>query len=102
MNSDKVLDVARYPRITFDSTMVTLTGRHGDALEVAIAGQLEIRDVSQTVTIPVHVQLTAGGLTARGGFAIKQTAFGIKPITIGGVVSVKDTLDLDFSLAATR
>ena len=102
MDSDKVLDVARHPRITFDSTMVTLTDRHGDALDVVIAGQLRIRDVSQTVTVPVHVQLTAGALTARGRFAIKQTAFGIKPISVGGVVAVKDTLEIDFSIAATR
>ena len=31
-----------------------------------------------------------------------QTAFGIKPISIGGVVSVKDTLDITFSIAVRR
>ena len=39
-------------------------------------------------------------LTATGKFTIKQTDFGIKPISIGGVVKVKDELNITFTIAA--
>ena len=102
MESDKVLDVARYPRITFESTGVTAKRRDGGALEADIAGRLTIRDVMQTVTAPVHVDFGDGVLTATGRLTVKQSAFGIKPISIAGVVSVKDALDITFVVVAPR
>jgi hypothetical protein len=41
-------------------------------------------------------------LTATGRFSVTQSAFGIKPISVGGVVAVKDALDIEFSIAADR
>ena len=102
MESDKVLDVARHPRITFESTGVTTKRRDAATLEVVVAGRLTIRDTTQPVTVPVRVELAARELTASGRFAIKQTAFGIKPISVGGVVTVKDALDIAFSITARR
>jgi len=100
MQSDKVLDVARHRRITFESTGITTKRRTGAALDLVVAGRLTIRDVTQPVTAPVHVEVANGQLIASGRFAIKQTAFGIEPISVGGVVAVKDTLDIAFSIAA--
>src|SRR5262245_19134007 len=57
MESDKVLGVARYPRITFESTGVTGGQLGAQALDVVVAGQLTIRDVTRPVSVPVHVQL---------------------------------------------
>jgi polyisoprenoid-binding protein YceI len=102
MESDKVLDIARYPRITFESTGVTTKRRDGAMLDVVVAGRVTIRDTTQPVTAPVRVELGSRELTANGRFAIKQTAFGIKPISIGGVVAVKDALDVAFSISARR
>ena len=102
MEGDKVLDVARYPRITFESTGVTTKRRDGAMLDIVVAGRLTIRDTTQPVTAPVRVELRGRELTANGRFAIKQTAFGIKPISIGGVVAVKDALDIAFSITARR
>jgi hypothetical protein len=39
-------------------------------------------------------------LTATGKFTIKQTDFGIKPISVGGVVKVKDDLNINFTIVA--
>src|SRR5690348_10350597 len=100
MDGDKVLDVAHYPQITYESTGVTLESRHGHVLELVVTGQLTIRDISQPVTAPVRVELGDRTLTASGRLTIKQSAFGIKPISVGGVVAVKDTLDIDFSVSA--
>lgn len=102
MDSDKVLDVTRFPRITYESTAITIKGRDGSQLDAIVTGQLTIRAVTRPVTVPVHVELAGGELTAHGHFAIKQSAFGIQPISVGGVVAVKDTLEIDFSISANR
>src|SRR5262249_7269216 len=102
MESEKVLDVGRYPTITYDSASVALKSKRGNVLELSLTGQLTIRDVAQTVTVPVRVELADSGLSANGHFEIQQTAFGITPISVGGVVSVKDTLGIDFSIVATK
>jgi polyisoprenoid-binding protein YceI len=102
MDSAKVLDVARYPRITLESTAVTVTRQRRDLLECSVTGRLTIRDVTHQVTVPVRVELAGGTLTATGRLTIKQSAFGIKPISVAGVVTVKDTLDIEFSISATR
>ena len=39
-------------------------------------------------------------LTATGKFVIKQTDYGITPISVGGVVKVKNELNITFTVAA--
>ena len=109
MQGEKVLDSAHYPRITFKSTSakgardaasLRGTGAPGQNFDVTVNGTLTIRNVSQPVTTTVHVEKTAGSLTATGRFKIKQSAFGIQPISVAGVVAVKDELDIAFSIVA--
>ncbi len=102
MESDQVLDVMRYPRIEFDSTEVTSVRRQADGADANVAGRLTIRDVTRPITAPVHVAFDGRTLTATGRMSIKQTAFGIKPVSVGGVVAVKDTLEMTFTIVARR
>ena len=102
MQSEKVLDAARHPTIAFESTAVSVTSRAGSTVDLVVAGRLTIRSATQPVTVPVHVDLAADALTATGNFAVKQTAFGITPISVGGVVVVKDALDISFTIVAHR
>ena len=102
MESEKVLDVARHPRLLFHSTAVTVQNRHGAVLDLMIAGQLTIREVSQPVMVPVHAEISGERMTATGRLSIRQTAYAITPITVGGVVAVKDALDVSFSIVAQR
>lgn len=102
MESAQVLGVARYPRITFESTGVTGGQPGTSTLDVVVAGRLTIREVTRPVSVPVHVQLGDHSLNANGRFSVRQTEFGIKPISVGGAVAVKDRLDITFSVAAER
>jgi len=102
MDSDKVLDVNRFPRITYDSTTVTVKSRSSKVLDLVVTGRLTIRDATETVTTPVRVELDEKALTATGRFEVKQTAFGIKPVSVGGVVAVKDALEITFSVTARK
>ena len=102
MESDKVLWIARYPELIFDSAFITPTKNEPPAMDLAISGSLTIRDVKRPATVPVHVEFTGNTITVTGRFSVKQTEFGIKPITVAGVVSVKDALDIRFLIVARR
>lgn len=103
MDGDKVLGVARYPRIAFQSTSFERSPtRAASALDLIVRGELTIRNISRPIGVPVHVELTGNSITATGRFAVKQTTYGIAPVTVGGVVSVKDALDIRFRIVARR
>ena len=99
MDGEQVLDVRRYPTITYESITVALKNRRGDVLDLTVAGRLTIRDVVREVAAPVHVVLHGSEVVATGRLAIKQSSFGIKPVSVGGVVAVKDELEIEFSVS---
>ena len=92
MLNDMVLDVKKYPTITFESTSITAKGE--------VAGRLTIHGTTRPVAATVAWKVTGDSLTATGKFSIKQTDFGIKPISVGGVVKVKDELNITFTIVA--
>lgn len=92
MVSPDVLDVAKYPTITFKSTALTF-GAGGKA---DVVGDLALHGQTQRVT--VHVTRVSVG-HYRGSATVRQSDFGIKPIRIiGGTVKVKNDVDIDFEI----
>ena len=88
---NKVLESSKYPAIIFQSTRIE-TGNHGGW---SVTGELTIHGVTKQVTLNVRRDLDGYA----GSTRIAQTDFGIKPITIaGGVIKVKDELDIDFHI----
>ena len=104
MLGPSVLDVARFPSVSFRSSRVVVVTRSADGADIRIEGEVALHGVKRTLTIPVHVTLGAGGtMTARGSFQIRQSDYGIKPVTAaGGAVRVKDELEVRFVLIARR
>jgi polyisoprenoid-binding protein YceI len=99
MLGEMVLDIRRYPGITFESTSVS--GRpSANGFDLLVTGRLTIRGTTRTITAPVVVQVAADRLTATGKFVIKQTDYGITPISVGGVVKVKNEMTISFTVAA--
>src|SRR5215475_12944857 len=78
MLGEQVLDVKRYPSITFESTAVSGRGS-ASALDLQITGNLTIRGTTKPARAATSVKIEGDTLTATGKFAIKQTDFGIKP-----------------------
>ena len=99
MIGEQLLDVKKFPTITFESTGVTAKGA-APSMELTVAGRLTIRGTTRPVTAPVSVRIEGAMLSATGKFLIKQTDFGIKPISVGGVVKVKDELTITFTILA--
>jgi polyisoprenoid-binding protein YceI len=63
-----------------------------------VTGQLTIRGVARAISVPVSVRIEGNTVTATGRFPVRQTEYGLKPVSVGGVVSVKDTVNISFTI----
>ena len=103
MLGGQVLDVTRFPKIAFQSRHVSVALHGTSAADVAIDGDMTLHGTSRPMTIRASATLDAAGhVTARGSFTLKQTDFGMVPVTAaGGTIRVKDELDIQFVLKAS-
>lgn len=102
MAGPEVLDAARFAQIRFRSTAVSVTPAGGAAFRVDLRGELELRATRGPVDVPLTVELAGDELRARGEVRLRQTAFGIQPISVAGLVKVKDELLVEFDVVARR
>lgn len=101
MLSEQVLDVARHPTITFLSDNVAVLQRSPNGMQLRITGQLTLRGATRPITLPVSVQISDDRLNATGKATVRQTNFGIRPVSAGaGTVKVKDEVEITFTLVA--
>jgi len=99
MLSDRVLNAQRYPTITFESRTIS----RASASTIRIAGDLTLHGTTKRIDVPVELRLEADRLTAQGKVTIRQTDFGIQPVTAaGGSVRVKDEVTVIFAISASR
>jgi polyisoprenoid-binding protein YceI len=98
MSGPQVLDVEHYPTITFDITSIAIKTNQGARLEAMVTGRLTLHNVTRSITVPVAVGMEGETLIATGRFPLKQTDYGIKPVSVGGVVSVKDAVNISFDI----
>jgi polyisoprenoid-binding protein YceI len=89
MLGPKVLDVEKYPEIRFRSTHVQSTGGQSYRVTGTLTLHGENREISFEATgTPDHYH---------GKAKLKQTDFGIQPVSGGGgAVKVKDELEMEF------
>jgi hypothetical protein len=91
MLSNKVLDAAAFPEITFVSRSVKPARDNAYTVE----GDLSLHGVTHPLTFPVSL------LNGRykGSVKLKQSDFGITPISVfGGSVKVKDEIEISFDI----
>jgi polyisoprenoid-binding protein YceI len=101
MEGERVLDVSRFPRITFTSRKIDVTARNGDRLRLRVTGDLTLHGSTRSEQADVSVVLADSRLTAQGTLDIRQTDYGIEPVTAGaGTVRVKDAVRVTFTLVA--
>lgn len=98
MESDQVLDVARYPAIAFASSAIAVRRHTATGVDATVTGDLTLHGQTRSVSVPVTAQLENNRVTVNGRMTVKQTDYGIKPVTVAGVVSVKDTLTIRFTI----
>lgn len=73
-------------------------GRNGELLGVTIVAH----GVEHTVQVPLRVDVSSGSLAASGRITLKQTDFGMTPLSVlGGAVQVKDEVNVRYAIRAT-
>ena len=91
MLGPKVLDAAKYPEIRFTSSRIVQTSPD----HFRVMGNLELHGAKQqlvfeTAWVSDHYH---------GSTKLKQTDFGIQPVSIGGgTVKVKDVVEIEFDV----
>jgi polyisoprenoid-binding protein YceI len=92
---EMTLESRKYPEITFRSSRVEKQAQ----VSWKVEGLLTLHGLTK----PVAVTVQRTGETYAGHATIKQTDFGIKPVSAGGgLVKVKNELELDFRISSTR
>ncbi|MFL6277347.1 MAG: YceI family protein [Blastocatellia bacterium] len=100
---NEVLDVNSYPEITFKSTEITATRVEEGKYETHINGELTLHGTTRPLTINAFVTFLATSLQAEGQFALRQTEYGIRLVSVaGGTIKVKDELKFSFHIVAER
>jgi polyisoprenoid-binding protein YceI len=98
---DEVLEIAKYPDISFKSTSVSASKTGEGQYQARISGELRLHGVTRPVAMTAQLEFGDKTLRAKGGFAIKQSNFSIKPVSVaGGTIKVKDELKFTFDIVA--
>lgn len=92
---EMTLESGKFPEITFRSSRIEKQAEELWKVE----GLLTLHGLTK----PVVVTVRRTGETYAGHARLKQTDFGIKPITVGGgLIKVKNEVELDFQISSTR
>jgi polyisoprenoid-binding protein YceI len=95
MQGSQVLDVGHFPEIRFQSTAVEAKGPG----HWIVHGNLALHGTGR----PIVVEVTLKGERYQGSASLKQTDFGITPVTVaGGTVKVKDEMKIEFEIALLK
>lgn len=93
MLGPKVLDSERFKEIRFHTSHVQETNPR----RYRVSGRLELHGVAKDLTF----EATGGPDRYQGRTKMKQTDFGIQPVSIaGGTVKVKDEIEIEFDISA--
>jgi polyisoprenoid-binding protein YceI len=91
----RVLDAERYPTVQLKA------GRHDSDGSILLT--VTLHGVTRSFTVPTLVETNAGELVASGKLVLKQSEFGITPMSVlGGAMVVQDPMELRFRIVARQ
>jgi polyisoprenoid-binding protein YceI len=109
MQSEKWLDIAKYPEISFETKSLANVKTTGDTITADAKGTFTLKGISKEMTVPVKLTYLKGKLgqrvpsqngdllVIRSNFSIKRGDFGLFPGQMEDKVS--DTIELTLSIA---
>jgi hypothetical protein len=94
-NMLSAMDAAAFP-----FAVVRIAAGEGAAAQ-PVRVTVSVHGVERTVQAPVELEVRAGSLVAKGRVALKQTDFGITPLSVlGGAIQVQDEVRVRFLIRA--
>jgi len=99
---NEVLESDRYPDIAYQALRVTGSG-NGERYWVTVDGELTLHGVTRSVPVTARVLLKGDSLRASGELSLRQSDFGITPVTAAaGAIRLKDGLKCTFDVVARK
>ncbi|HEY1921200.1 MAG TPA: YceI family protein [Tepidisphaeraceae bacterium] len=96
---DDVLEVGKYPEISFNGPDIALTQITDCWFRAQIRGDMRLHGVTKPVDIDSQLRLSDGDVRLSGGFELSLADFKIKRVkSVGGLLKVKDELKFEFDL----
>ncbi|MBT0571094.1 YceI family protein [Curvibacter sp. CHRR-16] len=98
MLREDLLDGEHFPLITLQAARIEGTWK-----AATVQAYMRIKNHTRTISVPVQLQRQGSTLTIQGEFQIKQTDFGITPLSVAmGALQVQNTVTIKFQLVAKR
>jgi len=95
------LGTPKFPIIRFRSREVAGKRVSPERYDLTIAGELSLRGAAKPMTVPVQLEVHGDTLTGTGKMVVKQSDFGIEPVSAGGgLVKVEDAVTVSFRIVA--
>lgn len=90
----RTLDAAHFP-----FALIHIARNDGGRLKVTIT----LHGITRSYAVAAQLDTVPGGISVAGGMSLNQSDFGIAPLAVlGGVLKVRDRLDLRFRILALR
>ena len=70
------------------------------AYDLDLAGEMTVHGVARALSLPVHVEVTGDTLTASGKAVLRHDQFGLQPISVAGVVKVRNEIGVTYRIVA--
>ncbi|WP_083917763.1 YceI family protein [Uliginosibacterium gangwonense] len=98
MLGEKVLDAAHYPIIEIRSGALT-----GPGWGMDVVVKIKMHGVECEIVVPTAVEYDHDKLIVTASFSIKQSDFGITPMSVlGGALQVEDTVKIRMRIVASK
>jgi polyisoprenoid-binding protein YceI len=104
MRNEDVLDVDRFPKITFSSESAVVHPKDlKSRTPLSVRGTLTVHGVARKTTLEVLLEDRTTELVITGEHALKQSDHGIEPYSAAfGALAVEDTMTIRFRIVARR
>lgn len=100
---EDVLETARFPDITFESTQISAEKQGEGGFRVMIAGDLSLHGVRRKECIQAQAVLNGPTLRSFGDFTVRQSDYDIELVSVaGGALKVKDEIKVSFDMLARK
>jgi polyisoprenoid-binding protein YceI len=100
---NEVLETSRFPEIVFEASNPSMSKGGEGHYWANMNGKLSIRGITQPQQITAQVFISGDQLRASGEFTVRQSSFGIKPVSVaGGTLKLKDDVKVTFDFVAKK
>jgi polyisoprenoid-binding protein YceI len=98
---EQVLDVRQFPTAVYESKEIKVERPENGPMVSHVNGELSFHGVTQNQSLDARIQNMGNMLRISGDFTLRQSSFGIKPVSfLGGALRLKDELKFKFELVA--